>query len=194
MGQEGRQEGTYSGLQLTGTHTVGLQLTGTHVEDWQEGTHSGLQLTGTHTEDWQEGTHAGLQLTGTHVEDWQEGTHSGLQLTGTHTASLQLTGTHTGLQLTGTQQDAWPGPEEPQEAWQPAEQLVWHMLVWGSAGVREGGGQGCLEAPCLGRLYTGPWASWPPRGTAVDFLMAVPTTFPQYPLVLRRPPPCDAPL
>ena len=33
-----------------------------------------------------------------------------------------------------------PSSRDKQEAWQPGEQLVWHMLAWSWAGVREEGG------------------------------------------------------
>ena len=96
-----------------------------HPEDWQEeATHTtGLQLTGRHTEDWQEGAmHTmGLQLMGTQQVVWQ--------LTGTYTAGLQPTGRHT---------EDWQGLGEQQPAWQPVEQLAWHMLSWGWLVWREG--------------------------------------------------------
>ena len=56
-----------------------------------------------------------------HPEDWQE--------EATHTTGLQLTGRHT---------EDWQGLGEQQPAWQPVEQLAWHMLSWGWLVWREG--------------------------------------------------------
>ena len=112
---------------------------------WQEGATNtaGLQLTGRHT--------AGLKLTGTYT--------AGLQLTGRHTVDRQEGVTHTaGLQLTGGQ-DGWQGLGT-QAAWQPEEQLVWHMVAWGwlVSGGRRVMSAGCLPGQPLypGRAERGP--------------------------------------